>query len=95
MPATADVSLYGLVTPVNVLSTVPQVVPRRTLKLVAVPLQAIELPVQPAVAVTPVGAAGIARRVAAAQELLALVPQVFTPTTQYWYAVPATAEVSL
>jgi hypothetical protein len=30
------------------------------------------------------GAAGMARRVAAAQLLLALVPQVFTPTTQYW-----------
>jgi hypothetical protein len=75
-----------VVGPVKVVSTVPQVVPRRTLWLVAVGefVQAMELPVHPPVAVTPVGAAGTARRVAAAQLLLALVPQVFTPTTQYW-----------
>ena len=45
-------------------------------------VQEMELPVQPAVADTPVGAAGPDKRAAVAQELLELVPQEFTPTTQ-------------
>jgi hypothetical protein len=70
---------------VKVLRTVPQAVPRSTLWLVAVGafVQETELPVQPAVADTAVGAAGTARRVVAAEQLLfALVPQELTPTTQ-------------
>jgi hypothetical protein len=38
---------------------------------------------------------GLTNRIPAAQALLALFPQEFTATTQYWYAVPATALTSL